>query len=239
VKPFKNRSLIALICLALAGVVAFGMLPQFYMDREATTSVYRAAAYIPKGTLITSRHIVSVETGAFNLPDAVITEPDAIIGQYALTDIPKDDLFLPDKIGDFLFSETLDTLMKRKQRLVTVTLPSNASGVSGHLQAGDVVSVVIYTEEHERFVTDEETGYDVREIVPAETVLIPELQSITVFALENAKTESLEELRSAVDSATDLVPKTVTLIVTEEQAIKLIEAENTGKIHLVFERRDT
>jgi pilus assembly protein CpaB len=30
----------------------------------------------------------------------------------------------------------------------------------------------------------------------------------------------------------------VTLIVTEEQALKLVEAEYTGKIHLVFERRN-
>ena len=235
-KILKNRFLIAVVCLVIAAFIAFGVLPRFYIDREATVTLYRAAAVIPRGTQIGEQHIVSIEVGAFNLPDTVITDPDAIIGQYALTDIPKDDLFLPDKIGDFLFSETLDTLMKQDQRLVTVTLPSNAAGVSGHLQAGDIVSVVCYIAAHERFETDEYTGFDVRVNVPAETVVYPELQTISVFAIENAKTESMEEVRNA-EGIVDTVPKTVTLIVTEEQALKLIEAEYTGKIHLVFERR--
>jgi len=238
VKLLKNRFLIAAACLLMAAAVAFVMLPQFYADRDATVTVYRAAAYIPRGTLIESRHITSIDVGAFNLPEHIITDPEAIIGRYALTDIPQDDSFLPEKIGDFLFSETLDTLMEQEQKLVTVTLPSNAAGLSGHLEAGDVVSVVCYIAAYERYVTDEETGFDVRESIPAETIIFPELRSITVFGIENARTEDIQELKTAEGTSVDTVPKTVTLIVSEEQALKLVEAEYTGKIHLVFEGRE-
>lgn len=236
-KLLKNRSVIAAACLILAAVVAFVMLPQFYNDREASVTVYRAAAFIPRGTLIGSQHIETADVGAFNLPDNVITDPELIIGLYALTDVPKDDLLFPEKLGDFLLSETLDDLMRHEQKLVTVTLPSNAAGVSGHLQSGDIVSVICYIAAHEQFVTDENTGFDMRVNIPAQTIIYPELMNISVYAIENAKAESMEELQNAEGTSVDTVPKTVTLIVTQEQAVKLVEAEYTGKIHLVFERR--
>ncbi len=237
-KLLKNRTFVAVFCLFLAGIMAFVMLPNFYRDREATTTVLRAAVPVPRGMLIGEEHLVSAEVGALNLPDSVVTDAEQILGQYALTDIPKDDLILPGKTGDFLFSETLDTLMKKGQKLVTVTLPSIAAGVSGHLLSGDVVSVICYVEAHEQFETDEVTGFDVRVNIPAQTILVPELQNITVFAVENAKAEDIDDLETGDDTQPDTVPKTVTLIVTEEQALKLVEAEYTGKIHLVFERRD-
>jgi pilus assembly protein CpaB len=237
-KLLKNRTLIAAFCLLLAGIITFMMLPRFYSDRGAVTTVIRAAVPIPRGTLIVEEYLVSAEVGALNLPENAITDAEQILGQYALTDILKDDLILPGKTGSFLFSETLDTLMKKKQKLVTVTLPSNAAGVSGHLLPGDIVSVICYIEAHERFETDEATGFDIRENIPAQTRMVPELQDITVYAVENAKTEKIDELEADDDMQTDPIPKTVTLIVSKEQALKLVEAEYTGKIHLIFERRD-
>lgn len=235
----KNRTIIAGVCLAVAGIIAFVALPGFYADREATVTVYRAAEPIPRGTLIGAKHIESAEIGAFNLPDGVIVEQELIIGQFALTDIPKYDLILPEKLGEFIFTQTLDDLMAQGQRLVTVTLPSNAAGLSGHLESGDIVSVVVYIAAHDMFITDEETGFDVRVNIPAQTLLLPDLQEIAVYAVENAKAESMEDLQNSDETTVDYVPKTVTLIVTEEQAVMLVEAENTGKIHLVFERRGT
>ncbi|GHU94316.1 hypothetical protein FACS1894208_05170 [Clostridia bacterium] len=71
--------------------------------------------------------------------------------------------------------------------------------------------------------------------MPSEIRIDDELRHITVFDVENAKTDSVSEEQP--DENQDPVPKTVTLIVTEEQALKLVEAEYTGKIHLIFERR--
>lgn len=236
-KILKNRYLIAGICFFAAAIIAFAILPSFYANREATATVYRAGVSIPKGTQIEEKHLSAVEVGAYNLPASVLTDPEDVIGQYALTDIPKDDYIMPEKIGPFIFSETLDTVMKKNQRLVTVTLPSVAAGVSAHLEPGDVVSVVSFVEGYDRFETNPDTGFDVRVYVPSETTIYPELRSITVFDIENAKTESMENARNDEASSADPVPKTVTLIVTEEQATMLVEAEYCGKIHLIFERR--
>lgn len=236
-KVLKNRYLIAGVCFLIAAIIAFAVLPGFYADREATATVYRAAESIPRGTQIEAKHLAAVEVGAFNLPANVITDPADVVGQYALIDIPQDDTLMPEKVGAFLFTETLDTLMKKDQRLVTVTVQSVAAGVSGHLEPGDVVSVVNFIEAYEMFETDPESGFDVRINVPAETVVYDELRSITVFDIENAKTQSMEDARSDEASSADPIPKTVTLIVTEEQALKLVEAEYSGKIHLVFEKR--
>lgn len=237
-KIIKNRTVIAGLCFLTAALIAFAVLPRFYADRKATATVYRAAATIPKGTLIEETHLSAVETGAFNLPDAVITDPNEIVGQIALTDIPQDDMFMEEKLGPFLHSERMDILMKNGQKLVIVTLSGTAAGVAGHLVPGDVVSAVSFIEAHEIYETDSETGLEKRINIPSETIIYPELRSISVFDIENAKTESMEDAHSEESGTSDPVPKTVTLIVTEEQALKLVEAEYSEKIHLIFERRN-
>jgi pilus assembly protein CpaB len=46
-----------------------------------------------------------------------------------------------------------------------------------------------------------------------------------------------EQQKNSQSGTSDPVPKAVTLIVTEAQAEKLIQAEYTGKLHLIFEKR--
>lgn len=59
--------------------------------------------------------------------------------------------------------------------------------------------------------------------------------------MENARTQDTAEVRkqqlNSQSSTGDPVPKAITLIATEAQAEKLIEAEYTGKLHLIFEKR--
>ncbi|GHU94314.1 hypothetical protein FACS1894208_05160 [Clostridia bacterium] len=161
-KLLKNRYIIAAVCVFAAACIAFFVLPSFYQNKEATTTVYRAAANIQRGEQITAGDISAVEVGAFNLPPNVVTDSENVIGKIALTEIPKDDFLLPDKVGDFLYTDTLDKLMKQGKRLVSLTLPSTAAAVAGHIEQGDIVSVACFIAAYERFETDSETGMDTR-----------------------------------------------------------------------------
>jgi pilus assembly protein CpaB len=179
---------------------------------------------------LTEQHLVSVEVGSYGLPEGVLNDKTQLIGKVAQTDIAKGDYLFSQKVGDYLSNELLDRIVKNNQRLVTVSVPSVAAGLSSHLLAGDIVTVAVFMERASN-------GQD----SSPQVILYPELKGLEVYSVENARTQDTAEMREqqkeSQSGSSDPVPKTVTLIVTESQAEKLIEAEYTGKLHLIFEKR--
>ncbi len=226
----KNRIFLSVLCLVLAAGVSFLLLPRFYEDKGATVMVLRAAQDIPAGTELAEHHLASVEVGGYGLPEGVLNDKTQIVGKVARTAIAKGDYFFPQKLGSFLADELLDRLVKNNRRLVTVSVPSIAAGLSSHLKAGDVVTVAIFLEK----------ASDGRDTSP-QVIIYPELKGLETYGVENARTQDTAEMReqqkSSQSANSDPVPKAVTLIVTEAQAEKLVQAEYTGKLHLIFEKR--
>lgn len=229
-KLLKNRILLSALCLILAAGVSFLLLPRFYADKGATIMVLRAAEDIPVGTELSENHLVSVEIGGYGLPEGVLNDKTQIIGKVAQTDISKGDYFFPQKLGNFAVNELLDRIVKNNQRLVTISIPSVAAGLSSHLLSGDIVTVAVFLEK----------ASDGQDSSP-QVIIYPELHSLEVYSVENARTQDTAEMREQQKNSqsgnSDPVPKAVTLVVTEAQAEKLIQAEYTGKLHLIFEKR--
>lgn len=228
----KNRIFLSAACIVLAGVIAFILLPKFYADKSVTTMVLRASEDISAGTEIQERHLASVEMGSFGLPDDIISDKVMIIGKIAQTDIAAGDFLFPQKLGDYIANEKLDRIVKEDKRLVTITVPSIAAGLSSHLQSGDRVSVAV-------FVNQNAEGYENQGSVSRVT-LYPELKDLEVYSVDNARTQSTAEVREQQTEGRpsgDPIPKAVSLIVTEAQATRLIESEYTGKLHLIFVQR--
>lgn len=231
-KILKNRIFLSAACIVLAGVIAFILLPKFYADKSVTTMVLRASEDISAGTEIQERHLASVEMGSFGLPDDIISDKVMIIGKIAQTDIAAGDFLFPQKLGDYIANEKLDRIVKEDKRLVTITVPSIAAGLSSHLQSGDRVSVAV-------FVNQNAEGYENQGSVSRVT-LYPELKDLEVYSVDNARTQSTAEVREQQTEGRpsgDPIPKAVSLIVTEAQATRLIESEYTGKLHLIFVQR--
>lgn len=132
-KLLKNRIFLSIICIIIAAVISFVLLPRFYEDKSVTVMVLRAAGDIKAGTEITDKHLATVEVGEYGLPEGIINDKDSILGKIALTDIAKGDYFFPQKLGVFLVNELFDRIVKNNQRLVTVSVPSVAAGLSSHL----------------------------------------------------------------------------------------------------------
>lgn len=229
-KLLKNRIFLSVLCLVLAAVVSFLLLPRFYADKSATVTVLRAAEDIPAGKELTEKQLASVEVGSYGLPEGVINDKAQLIGKVAQTDIAKGDYLFSQKVGDYLADALLDRIVKNNQRLVTISVPSVAAGLSSHLLAGDIVTVAVFLE-------STANGQD----SSPQVILYPELKGLEVYSVENAKTQDTAEMREqqkeSQSGSSDPVPKAVTLIVTEAQAEKLIQAEYTGKLHLIFEKR--
>ena len=63
--------------------------------------------------------------------------------------------------------------------------------------------------------------------------MIDELKNIEIYSIENSEAQDIEH----TDDEADTVAATLTLIVNDIQAQKLIYTEYSGKLHVVFERR--
>lgn len=229
-KLLKNRIFLSVLCLLIAAVVSFVLLPRFYENKSTTVMVLRASEDIPAGTEIQDKHIASVEVGSFGLPEGIIKDKTMIVGKVSQTAISKGDYFFSQKLGETIASELLDRIVKNNQRLVTVSVPSIAAGLSSHLKSGDMVTVSVFMEKASG-------GQD----ASPQVIIYPELKGLEVYSVENARTQDTAEVReqqlNSQSSTGDPVPKAITLIATEAQAEKLIEAEYTGKLHLIFEKR--
>lgn len=229
-KLLKSRIFLSVLCLLLAAVVSFLLLPRLYADKTATVMVLRAAEDIPAGTEITDKCLTVAEVGAYGLPEEAIRDKSQLVGKVAQTDIVKGDYFFPQKIGGYLADEQLDRIARNNQRLVTISVLSAAAGLSSHLRSGDFVTVAVFTDK----------ASDGQSAAP-QVIVYPELHGLEVYSVENARTQDTAEVRKQItdgqSTTGDPVPKAVTLVVTEAQAEKLIEAEYTGKLHLIFESR--
>lgn len=195
-----------------------------------TVMVLRAAEDIPAGTRIGDKHLANVEVGKPGLPEGIINDKTQIVGKIAQTDIFRGDYFFPKKLGEYHANEKLDRIAAENKRLVTVSVPSIAAGLSSHLQRGDMVTVAVFMDK----------ASDGQKASP-QVILYPELKGLEVYSVENARTQDTAEMREqqkkSQSGSSDPVPKAVTLIVTEAQAEKLIQAEYTGKLHLIFMKR--
>ena len=224
-KKFRDsRIVIGGICILIAAALAFVVLPKTYSKKASTVKVCRLVSDIPAGTKIDSAMIAEVEVGAYGLPDTAIKNRNEIANKYSKTAISRHDLLFAEKFVDYISDETLDRIMADGNRLITVSLGTTAAGVANHIQPGDRVTAAVYIE------PDANT---------AAVEMLPELKGLEVYDTENAQTASIDQARQADgdSGADDIVPATVTLIVNEDQAKKLILAEYTGKIHIIFESR--
>lgn len=215
-KFLQNKILIGAGCILLAGIFAFAVLPGMYKGKGGTEKVIKVSGTVGAGTKIEETMLTEVEVGSFGLPEAVIKEKKDVVGKYARTEITPEDCIVKSKLSDYAANEKLDGILASGQKLVTVTLPSIAAGVGNHLQTGDVISLICYKDD-----------------VP---VVYEELKNIEVYSIENDAAQDIAEVNAAEEKS-DAVAATLTLIVNDEQAKRLVEAEYSGKLHAVFERK--
>ena len=215
-KFLQNKIIIGTLCIIVAGAFAFGVLPSMYKGKGGTEKIVKVNATISAGTKIEEAMLVETEVGSFGLPENVIRDKQDVVGKFARTEISADDLILKSKLSDFAANEKLDGIKSNGQKLITVTLPSIAAGVGNHLQSGDIISLIC-------FVGDAPVIYE-------------ELKNLEVYSIENDDAQNIEDANPEEDE-TDKIAATLTLIVNDIQAEKLVAAEYSGKLHAVFEKR--
>ena len=220
-KIFRNRTVIGVLCILLALVICFGVTPLFSRSASEKAEIVRVTADIKEGDEITAEMVQTVEVGAYNLPSGIMTEKDEVVGKYATADLKVGDYILASKLSNEPAAENayLYNLDGTKQA-ISVTIKSIATGLSGKLESGDIVSVLV-------------ADYQGM----GETVIPPELQYVEVISV-TASSGYDANTGEAVEDEKEL-PSTVTLLVTTEQAKVLAGLEQESELHLALVYRGT
>lgn len=215
-KIFRNRTVIGVLCILLALVICFGVTPLFSRSASEKAEIVRVTADIKEGDEITAEMVQTVEVGAYNLPSGIMTEKDEVVGKYATADLKVGDYILASKLSNEPAAENayLYNLDGTKQA-ISVTIKSFATGLSGKLESGDIVSVLVA---------------DYKGM--GETVIPPELQYVEVISV-TASSGYDANTGEAVGEEKE-PPSTVTLLVTTEQAKVLAGLEQESELHLAL-----
>ena len=223
-KFLKNRTVLGVICIALALIICFAITPLFNASKSSTMRIVRIKNDLKIGQEITSKDIEVVEVGAYNMPSEVMQKSEDVVGKYASAEMIKGEYVLAAKISDSPASENAYLYnLTGEKRAISITIPSFAGGLSGKLISGDIVSVIA--------VDYKEKG---------ETLVPDELQYVEVIAVTDKKGNDDETVtvKPHGEEETEL-PETVTLLVTPAQANILAELEAEGEIHVALVYRGT
>ena len=219
-KIFRNRTVIGVLCILLALIICFGVTPLFSRSASEKTEIVRVTKDIKEGDEITAEMVQTVEVGAYNLPQNLMTDKKEVVGKYATADLAAGDYILSSKLSAVPAAENayLYNLGGTKQA-ISVTIKSFATGLSGKLESGDIVTVIV-------------ADYQGK----GETAIPPELQYVEVISV-TASSGYDANTGEAVDEKE--LPSTVTLLVTTEQAKVLAELEQDSELHLALVYRGT
>lgn len=219
---FKNRTVIGVICILLALVICFGITPLFNKSISQKTEIVRVAKAVSAGDQVTADMVQTVEVGSYNLPANVYHDAASVVGKYAVTDLAAGDYILPSKLSDAPAAENsyLYNLDGTKQAM-SVTIKSFATGLSGKLKSGDIVSVLV--------ADYQETG---------KTVTPSELQYVEIISVTASTGYDANTGEATAEDEKEL-PSTVTVLVRPEQAQVLAGLEQDAKIHLTLVYRGT
>ncbi len=206
-KFMKNRTVLGLASIILALILSFGVTPFLNKQMKSQETIVRATKTIKKGEIIGQDKIIKVKVGGYNLPQDIIKEQQDLIGKYATVDIFKDDYFLNSKVSAEDNSDNYS--LKDENMALSITIKSLASGLSGKLKEGDIISIISTSDDGDK---------------PS---IIPELRYVKILSVISKEGKDLEGVKEEL-------PSTVTLSVDPVQAEKLVEQEQNGNIHMAL-----
>ena len=213
-KFLKNRIILGLICIVVSLLICFGITPMFNDALKSKVTLVRVTKEIRTGEQITDKMVTSVEAVGYNLPSNVIYKIEEVVGKYANADLYKGDYILKSKLSDtpMLRNAYLNKL-NGENRAISVSIKSFASGLSGKLEAGDIVSLIAADVGSQR-----------------ETLVYPELQYVEIIATTGSS-GSDQNVQERGNGEEEELASTITVLASPEQSRLLAELEQTGKLH--------
>lgn len=210
----KNRTMIGILCMLLAVVLTFVISPVVSRITTDTMQVPRLCKDVERGSKIQKANIEMVSASKDSLPKGVITDENQIIGKYASTALFAGDYLTMAKVK--VQANSADDVIygfNGSKFAMSFTIDSFAAGLSGKIQNGDIISLVV----------KDKSG---KSIMPASFKYVKVITTTTSGGVDQDKIVKND------DGSFD-PPATITLLVNATQAELLADYEE-GTISCVL-----
>lgn len=121
-KIFRNRTVIGVLCILLALIICFGVTPLFSRSASEKTEIVRVTKDIKEGDEITAEMVQTVEVGAYNLPQNLMTDKKEVVGKYATADLAAGDYILSSKLSAVPAAENAYVTIRQEQNGNTIAV---------------------------------------------------------------------------------------------------------------------
>jgi pilus assembly protein CpaB len=177
-------------------------------------SVVVAAADVPRGATLTSTHLKIRDCPKDMVPAGAFARTEDVLERVLFTPLVKDEPVLEGKLATKGAGRGMAALIPRGMRAFTIQTPNVASGVGGFILPGNKVDVLLTVS---TLHADDKTGGG------STTTL---LQNVEILAVD-------QRVHAPADNKVDVKElRSVTLLVTPDQATKLDLGQNKGTLHL-------
>lgn len=203
----KNRTIIGVICMVLAVVMTFAVAPLVNKLTSDTTEVVRLNTDIKQGSQITAEQLETVKVKKDTIPGGVVTNKSDIIGKYAASQLYAGDYLTETKLsGDSNTASDVLASLDGSKVAVSVTIDTFAAGLSGKLQNGDIISLII---------VDKNSG---KASIPGELKYMKVITTTTAGGIDQ------DSIVKNEDGSYE-IPSTITVLANTEQAKLLAKYE--------------
>ena len=214
----KNRTVIGVICMVLAVIVTFAVAPLVNRLTSDTSEVVRLANDVKQGIQISEDDLETVKVKTDTIPAGAVTDPKDIIGKYASSALYAGDYLSEAKLtGEANTASDVFASLDGSKVAVSVTIDTFAAGLSGKLENGDIISLI---------VVDEDTG---NAFIPGALRYMKVITTTTSGGIDQ------DSIVKNEDGSYE-IPSTVTLLANTEQAKLLAkyEEDTTLTVALVY-----
>jgi len=207
-----------------AFAVIFGLVSAvgaFISQRRAgeavpTLEVVTSTADLPWGTVIDATHLKLSRFPSDAVPEGAVRKIEDAVGRTSRDNLARGELLLAGRLTEPGVGRGLPPLIPKGMRAVSIQTPNVSSGVTGFVMPGNKVDVVLTM--HGSGHQDPSGG--------GRTITL--LQNVTVLAVDQnieAPNENMMDLKQM---------RTVTLVVTPQQAQELDLGQNKGVLRLTL-----
>lgn len=218
----KNKNVIGAACIIIGIVFGFVLIP--IATGLSGTEVIRAKVPIPEGTQIRQNMVEQVRMGTLNLPADTIHNLKDVVGKYADADFAQKDNLTKSKV-----SGSNPNALQPGQMEMSVAIKNFAGGVSGKLQAGDIVSVFC----PQSVAAAVNGGSTVQPAIYPQELQYVRVAAVTASTGKDTDPSNYQNTSSTSTNTSNTLPASVTLIVNAKQASILAGMDNLN-VHLAL-----
>ena len=175
---------------------------------------------VKQGAQINEEQLETAELKSDSLPKGTITDKKDVVGKYASANLFKGDCFTKAKLSEEsnTASDVLAGLDGKKVAM-SISIDSFAAGLSGKLQNGDIISLIVVTKDNVAAIPGE----------------LKYVKVITTTTSEGIDQDSV--IRN--DDGSFEIPSTITVLVSPEQAKLIAQFESNCTINAALVYRGT